>query len=112
MFFPVVGLFHSLVPSASPMKFATPIGACLSNSLQLIWPAVVSMIAVGPVGTGPVDLGAAFLAFPPAIVKQERTTAQHRSFFMCQVTFRNQRTIVIETILTGSCGRSLRSSRG
>src|SRR6476619_2477934 len=44
---PVAGLVQSLVPRASPMKFATPIGALSGNSVQVNLPAVVSMIAVG-----------------------------------------------------------------
>jgi len=34
------------------MKLATAIGVSLSNSLQVIVPIVVSMVAVGPVGSG------------------------------------------------------------
>src|ERR1700722_2685691 len=41
------GFFHSFVPVARPMKLATPIGALSGNSVQVIFPTVVSMIAVG-----------------------------------------------------------------
>ena len=37
---------------ASPMKFATPTGASLLKSLQLIVPIEVSIVTVGPVGSG------------------------------------------------------------
>jgi hypothetical protein len=44
---PLIGFFQSFVPVARPIKFATPIGALSGNSVQVIFPAVVSMIAVG-----------------------------------------------------------------
>src|ERR1044071_121461 len=44
---PLTGFFQSLVPEARPMKFATPIGALSGKSVQVILPAVVSIIAVG-----------------------------------------------------------------
>src|SRR6185312_14246704 len=44
---PVAGLFQFFVPFASPMKFDTPIGALSGKSVQVMFPAVVSMIAVG-----------------------------------------------------------------
>src|SRR5258708_32800152 len=47
----VLRLFQSLVPSARPMKLATVMGASFSKSLQVRRPMVVSMTAVGPVGT-------------------------------------------------------------
>src|ERR1700722_2677817 len=47
----VSGLVQSLVPSASPTKFATVTGACLSKSRQVIRPMLVSITAVGPVGS-------------------------------------------------------------
>jgi len=37
---------------ASPIKLATVTGASFSNSLHVSLPIVVSMTAVGPVGTG------------------------------------------------------------
>src|SRR3989442_3992410 len=43
----VTGLVQSLVPSARPMKLATPMGALSGNNLQVSLPAVVSMSAVG-----------------------------------------------------------------
>src|SRR6478672_10359569 len=42
-----LGDFQSFVPLARPMKFATPIGALSGNSVHVILPAVVSMVAVG-----------------------------------------------------------------
>src|SRR5712692_6735991 len=42
----VTGLAQSFVPSARPMKLATPMGALSGNSLHVSLPAVVSMIAV------------------------------------------------------------------
>src|SRR5713226_1285450 len=47
-----VGLVQSLVPSARPMKLATPIGAFSGNNLQVSLPALVSMTAVGSAETG------------------------------------------------------------
>src|SRR5215469_536561 len=44
---PLMGFFHSFVPVASPMKFATPIGALSGKSVQVILPTVVSMMATG-----------------------------------------------------------------
>ena len=44
---PLTGFFQSFVPVARPIKFSTPIGALSGNSVQVILPAVVSMIAVG-----------------------------------------------------------------
>ncbi|SPF32094.1 hypothetical protein SBA1_1030028 [Candidatus Sulfotelmatobacter kueseliae] len=44
------GFFQSLAPDASPMKFSTPIGALSGNRVQVILPAVVSMMAVGRAG--------------------------------------------------------------
>src|SRR5207302_7425437 len=46
-----LGSVQSLVPSARPMKLATAMGASFSKSLQVRRPMVVSMTAVGPVGT-------------------------------------------------------------
>src|SRR6266496_781326 len=46
----VAGAVQSFVPFARPMKFATPIGALSGNSVQVSFPAVVSMIAVGWLG--------------------------------------------------------------
>src|SRR6201987_315275 len=43
----VTGSVQSLVPVASPIKFATPIGAFFGNRVQFILPAVVSMTAIG-----------------------------------------------------------------
>src|SRR2546428_10559656 len=43
----VTGLVQSLVPSARPMKLATPMGALSGNNLQVSLPAVVAMSAVG-----------------------------------------------------------------
>src|SRR5215469_12809614 len=53
---PVAGLVQSFVPLASPTKFATPTGALAGNNVQVIFPAVVSIMATG----GP-DVVAAFL---------------------------------------------------
>src|SRR5208337_2342050 len=53
------GLVQSLEPSAKPMKFSTPIGATLGNSVQCRSPAVVWMMAVGSAlgaGTEPAAL--------------------------------------------------------
>src|ERR1041385_1173523 len=44
---PVDGFVQSFVPFASLMKLATPIGAFFGKSVQVSFPAVVSMIAVG-----------------------------------------------------------------
>src|SRR5436305_9528879 len=44
---PLTGFFQSFVPLASPMKLATPMGALSGNSVQFIFPAVVSITAVG-----------------------------------------------------------------
>src|SRR5579864_1186014 len=44
---PLTGFFQSLVPEAKPMKLATPMGALSGKSVQVILPAVVSIIAVG-----------------------------------------------------------------
>src|SRR5579885_2243914 len=44
---PLMGFFHSFVPVASPMKFATPIGALSGKSVHVILPTVVSSIATG-----------------------------------------------------------------
>src|SRR5579864_628282 len=49
---PPTGFFQSFVPVASPMKLSTPMGALSGNSVQVILPAVVSMIAVGWAGAG------------------------------------------------------------
>src|ERR1700722_9706233 len=49
---PLAGFLQSFVPVARPMKFCTPIGALSENSVQVIFPAVVSMIAVGLAGAG------------------------------------------------------------
>src|SRR5215472_5340132 len=45
-----MGLTNSFVPSAKPMKFSTVLGASFSNSLQTIFPSVVSKIAYVPAG--------------------------------------------------------------
>src|SRR6202171_109375 len=42
-----MGLVQSFVPLARPMKFSTPLGATLGNSVQCRSPAVVWMMAVG-----------------------------------------------------------------
>src|SRR5438445_940127 len=42
------GFVQSFVPSARPIKFATPSGALSGKSLQVILPAAVSITAVGP----------------------------------------------------------------
>src|SRR6202021_3757615 len=47
----VSGLVQSLVPSASPTKFAPVTGACLSKSRQVIRAMLVSISACGPVGS-------------------------------------------------------------
>src|ERR1700737_514969 len=44
-----MGLVQSLVPSARPMKLATPTGALSGKRVQVSLPAAVSMTAVGPV---------------------------------------------------------------
>src|SRR5271165_2484794 len=49
---PVLGFFHGLVPSASPMKLATVSGALSGNKVQVMLPSVVSMMAVVPFGAG------------------------------------------------------------
>src|SRR5215467_6481930 len=56
------GLVQSFVPSARPMKFATPSGALSGKSLQVILPAVVSMMALGPAEVAPGFAGAALFA--------------------------------------------------
>src|SRR5437879_4845729 len=43
----LTGFFQSFVPEARPIKFATPMGALSGNSVHVILPAVVSMMAVG-----------------------------------------------------------------
>src|SRR5208283_4277742 len=48
-----IGLVQSLVPSARPMKFSTPIGATLGNSVQWRSPAEVWMMAVGSACAAP-----------------------------------------------------------
>src|SRR5271154_5368447 len=50
-FVPVAGSVQSLVPSTRPMKLAEARGASFSKSLQVMRPLLVSMTAVGPVGT-------------------------------------------------------------
>src|SRR3954452_18451780 len=57
---PVAGFVQSLVPFARRMKLATPIGAFLGNSVQVSFPAVVSMIAVGAGAAAVVDAAGFF----------------------------------------------------
>src|SRR2546427_12117338 len=60
----VTGLVQSLVPSARPMKLATPMGALSGNNLQVSLPAAVSMSAVGSAEAavaGLAAVGAGFL---------------------------------------------------
>src|ERR1700737_213237 len=62
-----MGLVQSLVPSARPMKLATPTGALSGKRVQVSLPAVVSMTAVGSAGVVAAGLvaataGAGFLA--------------------------------------------------
>src|ERR1700693_2366120 len=59
---PVLGSFHSLVPVDSPMKLATVSGAWSGNSVQVMLPAVVSMVAVVSFGCAGVPW-AAFSVF-------------------------------------------------
>src|SRR5437016_3554054 len=56
------GFVQSFVPCARPMKLATPMGACSGKRVQVILPAVVSMMAVGPAAGAPASLAAAVAA--------------------------------------------------
>src|SRR3989442_7950380 len=59
----VTGLVQSLVPSARPMKLATPMGALSGNNLQVSLPAVVSMSAVGSAEAAVAGLAAVAACF-------------------------------------------------
>src|SRR3989442_4468156 len=59
----VTGLVQSLVPSARPMKLATPMGALSGNNLQVSLPAVVSMSAVGSAEAAVAGLAAGAAGF-------------------------------------------------
>src|SRR5437764_1115686 len=48
VFFPVLGCFHSRLPSASSVKFATVLGASFSKRRQTMVPSDVSKMAYVP----------------------------------------------------------------
>src|SRR4051812_5045692 len=61
--FPVAGFVHSLVPLASPIKFATVFGACLGKSVHFNFPSEVSKMASGSAA----GFSAGFAAAPATV---------------------------------------------
>src|SRR5271166_1053159 len=59
---PLDGFFQSLVPVARPMKLSTVIGAVAGNSVQVMFPMVVSKMACTGCWVAGVDAAAGFVA--------------------------------------------------